>query len=54
MCFIERETQTFILKFKEIFQWRETGLMAHGMKFEETPRSCQIYAFFGEKKRYML
>ena len=35
MCFIERETQNFILKFKEIFLWRETVLGAHGMKSDE-------------------
>ena len=32
MCLIERETQNFILKFSEIFPWRETVLKAHGMK----------------------
>ena len=37
MCFIERETQNFILKFREIFPWRETVLRAHGMKSDEKP-----------------
>ena len=32
MCLMERETQNFILKFREIFLWRETVLSAHGMK----------------------
>ena len=43
MCFIERETQNFILKFREIFLWRETVLRAHGMKSNEKPFFCQIY-----------
>ena len=37
MCSIERETENFILKFREIFLWRETVLMAHGMKSDEKP-----------------
>ena len=32
MCLIEIETLSFILKFMEIFPWRETVLRAHGMK----------------------
>ena len=44
MCFIERETQNFKLKFREIFLWRETILRAHGMKSDEKPIFCQIYA----------
>ena len=46
MCFIERERKTFILKFKEIFPWRETVLRAHRMKSDERPFFCQIYAIF--------
>ena len=42
MCFIERETHNFILKFREIFPWKETVLRAHGMKSDEKPFSCQI------------
>ena len=49
MCFIKRETQNFILKFREIFPWRETGLMEHRMKSEEKPFFCQSYAIFLEK-----
>ena len=49
MCFIERETQNFILKFREIFPWRETVLRAHGMKSDEKPFFCQIYAIFWGK-----
>ena len=44
MCFIERETRIFILKFREIFQWRETVLRAHGIKSDEKLFFCQIYA----------
>ena len=44
MCFIERETQHFILKFWENFPWRESGLKAHGMKSDEKPFFCQIHA----------
>ena len=43
MCFIEREHQNFILKFREIFLWRETVLRAHRMKSDEKPFFCQIY-----------
>ena len=32
MCFVERETQNFILKLREIFTWRETVPRAHGVK----------------------
>ena len=49
MCFIKRETQNFILKFREIFPWRETVLRAHGMKFDEKLFFCQTYAIFEEK-----
>ena len=49
MCFIERETQTFILKFREISQKRETVLRAHGMKSDEKPFFCQIYVIFWGK-----
>ena len=46
MCFIERETQNFILKFTEIFLRRETVLSAYGMKSDEKPFLCHIYAIF--------
>ena len=35
MCFIERKMQNFILKFTDIFSWRETVLRAHRMKSEK-------------------
>ena len=35
MCFIERETQNFIQKFREIFPGTETVLSAHGMETDE-------------------
>ena len=44
MCFIERETRNFILKFSEIFLWREKVLRAHEMKADEKLFFCQIYA----------
>ena len=47
MHFIERETWNFILKFREIFPWRETVLRAHRMKSDEKLLFCQIYANFG-------
>ena len=51
MCFIERETQNFILKFREIFLWREIVLRAHGIKSDEKPFFYQIYViFWGEEK----
>ena len=37
MCSIEGETRNFVLKFREIFLWRETLLRAHGMKSDEKP-----------------
>ena len=46
MCFIEIETQNFILKFRKIILWRETGLSTHGMKSDEKLFFCQIYAIF--------
>ena len=46
MSFIERETQNFILKFREIFPWRKTVLRAHVMKSDEKPFFCQIYVIF--------
>ena len=49
MCFIERERGNFIKKFREIFLWRETVLRAHGMKSDEKPFFCQIYAILGGK-----
>ena len=54
MCFIDRETRNFILKFREIFLWRETVLGAYGMKSDEKPFFCQIYAIFFLEKWYML
>ena len=49
MCFIERETQNFILKFREIFLWRETVLSAHGMKSDECRFSVRFVWFSWEK-----
>ena len=49
MCFIEREIQNFILRFREVFPWRETVLRAHGMKSDWKLFFCQIYAIFWEK-----
>ena len=43
MCFIERETTNFILKFRGIFLWRETVLRAYGMKSDEKSFFFQIY-----------
>ena len=42
MCIIERETQNFIIKFSEIFIWRETVLRAHGMKSDDKSLFYQI------------
>ena len=50
MCSIERKTQNFILKFREIFLWRETVLRAHGMNCDEKPILCN----FLREKWYML
>ena len=50
----------FILKFREIFPWRETVLWAHRMKSDENQFFCQIHAifvfvfFFLKKKLYIL
>ena len=52
--FIERETHNFILKFRELFPWRETALRAHGMKSDENQFFCQIYATFWGKKMHIL
>ena len=49
MCFIEWETRIFILKFREIFPWRETVLSAHEMKYDEKMFFCQIHTIFWEK-----
>ena len=49
MCFIERETQNSILRFREIFLWKETVLSAHGIKSDEKLFFCQIYAIFWAK-----
>ena len=35
MCSIEIETQNLILKFREIFSWRQTVLRTHGMKSDD-------------------
>ena len=43
MCFIERETENLILKFREIFLQRETVLRGHGMKSDEKLFFCQIF-----------
>ena len=39
---IERETKNFVLKFTEIFLWRETVLRANEMKSDETPFSINF------------
>ena len=44
MCFIEREKQNLIIKFREIFLRIETALRAQGMKSDEKPFNCLIYA----------
>ena len=49
MCFVEKETRNFILTFMAFFPWKETVLKAHGMKSDEKPFFCQIYAIFEEK-----
>ena len=47
MCFIKREIQNFILKFREISTWIETVLCrVHGMKFDEKSFFCEICAIF--------
>ena len=49
MCSVERETHTFILKFREIL-WRETVLRAYRMKSDEKLFSMWLF----EEKWYML
>ena len=49
MCFVEGEIPNFILKFMEIFLWRETVFSAQAMKSDEKPFFCQIYAIFLRK-----
>ena len=49
MCYIKGGTQNFILKFRDIFPWRETAPRAHGMKSDEKLFFCQIYGTFWEK-----
>ena len=44
MYSIERETRNFILKFREIFLWRETVLKAHGMKSDEKPFFMRFFS----------
>ena len=46
MCFIERKTHNFFLKFREIFPCRETVFRVHGMKSDKKPFFFQIYAIF--------
>ena len=52
MCFIERETQNFILKFREIFLQRETMLRTHRMKSDEKPFFCQFMQLFEKNDTY--
>ena len=52
MCFIERETRNFVLKFREIFPWGEAVLRTHGMKSDEKPFFCQTYAIFDKNGTY--
>ena len=55
MCFTESDTRNFILKFREIFPWRETVLRAHGMKSDEiSVFRSNLYDFFEKKKWYIL
>ena len=46
MCFTERESRNFILKFRDILPWKETVFRAHGIKSDEKAFSCQIYTMF--------
>ena len=46
MCCFERKTCNLILKFREIFPWRETVLRVHRIKSDEKLFLDQIYAFF--------
>ena len=54
MCFIEREPQNFVLKFRGIFLWRETMLRGHRMKSDEKPFFSQTYAIVRGKIWYMM
>ena len=54
MCFIERETQNFTLKFQEGFPWKETVLRAHGMKSDKTLFFCQIDVIFLRKNVHVV
>ena len=49
MSFIERETQNFIPKFREIFLWRELVLSTHRMKSDEKTFFCRISEIFWRK-----
>ena len=42
MYLIESATCNFILKFKEIFPWRETVLRVHRMKSDESRFSVKF------------
>ena len=53
-CFIERGTQNFILKFRNISLWRETVLSTHGMKSDEKLIFCRIYAIIWEKIAHVM
>ena len=44
--FYGKRNTNFILKFREIFLWRETVLSAHGMESDKNLFFCQIYAIF--------
>ena len=53
MCFIERETRNFILKFREILSWRETvpGLTEWNlMKSRLLSTLCIFFFFFLKNK----
>ena len=53
MCFMEKETWNVILKFGDIFPWRDS---AQGQRNEIWWKAvfCQIYVRFFEKKRYVV
>ena len=50
MCFVKGATRNFILKFSEIFPWRETVLRSRGMKSDLKPFYGQILGNFSRKK----
>ena len=49
MCFIERETQNCILKFREIFPWKEPALMSAEWNLMKSHFSVKYMQFFWEK-----